>query len=368
MKRTLNYLLGLVAMFGMVTLISCEGPEGPAGLDGTDGTDGVDGNVTCLQCHTATIMDAIDDAFASHKHTSGTSWSYAGTRESCAPCHDGEAIVTYLNTGALVAGYGVGLECGSCHSDHASLEDDIEAPLRMVSSVTSVAVEGATYNHGDGNVCATCHQARSIASSYYPTEDGTYTRKFTGDDIAVYQNAAVGPNGTIDLVGDTLFVVFDVPVATHVYTSSTHAGPHHGPQANMFAADMGSVTGTPWERDHHTDCASCHVSDTTAATGFGHNFEPDIAMCDECHGDAIDITAEMAEIQTRMDAVEAALEAIHAIHVADDGVHPLYASLPKAQWNAFWDYMCLYEDKSKGLHNFAYAKQLLNSCESALGL
>ncbi|PLX16916.1 MAG: hypothetical protein C0599_14445 [Salinivirgaceae bacterium] len=356
-------------MFGMVTLISCEGPEGPAGMDGADGTDGVDGNVSCLSCHTQVKMDAIEDAFAEHKHVSGTSWSYAGTRESCAPCHDGEAIVTFLNSGALVAGYGVGLECGSCHNDHASLEDDIDAPVRMVASVASVAFEGVTYDHGTGNVCATCHQARRDAASYYGAEDATYTRKFTGDDIAAYENASVGPNGSITLDGDTLIVVFDVPAATHVYTSSTHAGPHHGPQANMFAADMGSVAGTPFERDHHTDCASCHLSDTTAATGYGHSFEPDIAMCDACHGDALDITAEMAAIEARMDAVAEALEALHAIHVDEDGaVHPMYASLPTAQWNAFWDYMCLWEDKSHGLHNFNYAKQLLTAAENALGL
>jgi hypothetical protein len=362
MKRTLNYLLGLVALFGMATLMSCEGPEGPAGADGIDGTDGA---LACKACHLK--FDAIDVAFAEHKHFNGDSWA-RGTSAGCAPCHDGDAIVTYLNTGALVAGYGVELECGSCHDDHTSLEDDIAAPLRAVGNVASMAVEGATYMHGDGNLCATCHQARRIASDYdNQTEAMTYERKFTGDDIAVYQNAAVGPNGTIELVGDTLFVTFDVPT-DYVYTSSTHAGPHHGPQANMFAADMGSVTGSPFERDLHTDCTGCHLNDTSAVSGYGHNFTPDVARCDACHGDALDITADMAEVQTRMDAIAAALEDIHAIHIEEDGIHPLYASLPRAEWNAFWDFMCIYEDKSNGVHNPSYVNQLLNACESALGL
>ncbi len=66
--------------------------------------------------------------------------------------------------------------------------------------------------------------------TYYDnqTEAATYDRKFTGEDIAVYQaHGAIGPNGTMELIGDTLFVTFDVPT-THVYTSSPHAGPHHG--------------------------------------------------------------------------------------------------------------------------------------------
>ncbi len=104
-----------------------------------------------------------------------------------------------------------------------------------------------------------------------------------------------------------------------------------------------------------------------AEVGSGHSFVPDVAMCNECHGDAFDMGAEQAAIAARMVAIEAALEAIGAIHVAD-GVHPMYASLETDQWNAFWNFMCLYEDKSEGLHNFNYAKQLLTQCETALGL
>lgn len=377
MRRKSNFLwilsIMLVFTFSM-TNCTKEGPAGPGGangvdgVNGTDGTDGVDGNSTCLQCHTALIMDDIANEFATTKHASGGSFGYAGSREGCAQCHSHDAFVEYTRSGAMIApAVGTSLECATCHNNHTSLEDGIGAPMRGVTGpVVSVAVEGATYEHGGGNLCATCHQARSTAASYYKPTDMTYARKFTGDDIATYQaHGAVGPNGTKELVGDTLFVTFDVPMATHTYTSSTHAGPHHGPQANMFAADMGSVTGAPFDRDHHTDCSGCHVQ--TATAGSGHSFAPDVAMCNECHGDAFDMGAEQEEIAARMHAVEVALEAIGAIHVAD-GVHPMYASLETAKWNAFWNYMCLYEDKSEGLHNFAYAKQLLTQCETALGL
>lgn len=359
-----------------IAMTNCtkEGPAGPAGadgtngVDGTDGTDGVDGNSTCLECHTQLKMDGIATAFAEHKHVVGSSWA-RGSSASCGRCHSHDGFVEFARSGAeIAAAVSTPLNCGSCHGDHASLEDGIGAPMRNVMGpVASVAVEGATYEHGMGNACATCHQARRGAASYYPTEDGTFARKFTGDDIAVYQaHAAVGPNGSVELVGDTLFVVFDVPAATHVYTNSTHAGPHHGPQANIFAADIGSVMGTPFDRDHHTDCAGCHLSLEEA--GSGHTFVPDVAFCNDCHGDAFDMEAEMEEIAARMHAVEVALEGIGAIHVAEDGVHPMYASLPADQWNAFWNYMCLWEDNSKGVHNFGYAKQLLTQAETALGL
>lgn len=363
------FLLSIVFVMGMMVSCTKEGPAGPAGADGTngsDGKDGVDGNVSCLVCHTAVNMGDIHTAFEQTKHVTGSSWA-RGTSADCGRCHSSDGFIEFARSGEEIgAAVSTPVTCQTCHADHSSLEDGISAPMRSVASpVVSVAVEGATYEHGMGNTCATCHQARRGAASYYPSEDGTFSRKFTGDDIAVYQHAAVGPNGSIELVGDTLFVTFDVPVATHVYTNSTHAGPHHGPQANMFAADIGSVPGTPFDREHHTDCAGCHLS---KEEGSGHTFEPNLTMCNECHGDALDIAAEQEAIMVRYHAVEAALEEIGAIHVAEDGVHPMYASLPKEQWNAFWNFMVIYEDKSEGVHNFGYAKQLLTQAETALGI
>ncbi|NQU34688.1 MAG: hypothetical protein HQ521_15775, partial [Bacteroidetes bacterium] len=308
-KNYFNYLL-LVLVFVMGIMVSCtkEGPAGPAGADGTngangsDGKDGVDGNVSCLVCHTALNMDEIAATLDTHKHVTGSSWG-RGTSADCGRCHSSDGFVEFARSGeAIAAAVSTPLTCVTCHSNHGSLEDGINAPMRYLGPVVSVAVEGAVYDHGEGNLCATCHQARRGAPSYdNQTEHKTYSRTFTGDDIAVYQaHGAIGPDGSMELIGDTLFVTFDVPT-TYVYTSSTHAGPHHGPQSNMFAADIGTVAGAPFDRDHHTDCVGCHVA--TELAGAGHAFVPDIAKCNECHGDALDIAAKQAEIATRLDAV-----------------------------------------------------------------
>ena len=373
MKRNYFNLLLFVGVLAFA-LVSCtkEGPAGAAGADGTngtngsDGTDGVDGNVSCLVCHTAVKMDGITLALDAHKHVAGSSWA-RGTSGSCGRCHSSDGFIEFARSGEeIAAAVSTPLTCQTCHSDHGSLEEGIDAPMKVLPPVASIAIEGAVYEHGGGNLCATCHQARRASTGYdNQTEDKTYSRKFTGDDIASYQaHGAVGPNGTKELIGDTLFVTFDVPT-TYVYTSSTHAGPHHGPQANIFAADIGTVAGSPFDRDHHTDCAGCHLS---LEEGSGHTFVPDMNMCNECHGDALNITAKQEAVAVRLHAVGEALEAIGAIHIADDGVHPMYASLERAKWNAFWNYMCLVEDKSEGVHNFGYANQLLTAAESALGL
>lgn len=362
MKNSIKFL-SIAFVFGAF-FASCEGPEGPAG------EDGMDGNLSCLECHATTKMDAINAEFAAHPHASGSSWA-RGTSTSCSQCHSSQGYLTYIETGKVIAGNGAPLTCETCHSNHASLEDDIDAPVREVGDVASVMFPPATYSHGAGNLCATCHQANHKLSEYDEfTADETVEEKFTGDDIALYQaHGAFGPAGTATLVGDTLFVTFDIPVATHKFISSTHAGPHHGPQANMFAADMGTQSGTPWTRTGHTDCSGCHLNDTTEAGGFGHAFEPDINQCNDCHGTAVDIAGIQAGFQARMDAIETALEAAGALHIDDEGeLHGMYASLEADVFNAWWNYMCIWEDKSTGIHNRAYTETLLTLAENALGL
>ncbi len=362
----------------VLMLASCtkEGPMGLPGLDGqdglngSDGTNGVDGNVSCLVCHSAATMDAITTAFEMHQHSAGSSWG-RGNSEDCGRCHSSDGFVEFARSGdEVAAAVSTPLECSSCHNNHSSLEEGIAAPVRDLGVVEFVAVPGTSRDYEAGNLCASCHQARRPHTDYYASAADTKTRTFTGDDIAVYQaHGAVGPNGskTLNATEDTLVVVFDIPT-THVYTSSTHAGPHHGPQANIIAANIGTSMGMPFEAPHH-NCVNCHMHGEDGASG--HSFVADKDMCNECHvASGIDIVVgdEQATIAARMAAVEAELEHIGAIHVAADGVHPMYASLPKAQWDAFWNYMCLWEDKSHGVHNFVYADQLLDQAENALGL
>ncbi|WP_321375183.1 cytochrome c3 family protein [uncultured Draconibacterium sp.] len=368
------FMLGFILAF-MFSSCTKEGPMGPAGANGidgtngTDGTDGVDGNVSCLVCHSAEVMDEITLAFATTKHVTGSSWA-RGTSSSCGRCHSSDGFVEYTRSGeAIGAAISTSMSCETCHDNHSSLEEGITAPLRDVGDeVEFIANPGTSRDFEAGNLCATCHQARRPHTDYYASEAKTATRTFTGDDIAVYQaHGAVGPNGskTLNATKDTLTVVFDIPT-THVYTSSTHAGPHHGPQANIIAANIGTAQGVPFEAPHH-NCVNCHLHGD--AGGHGHTFAPDYpTMCNDCHGDLVDVEGDQAAIAARMAVVEAALEDIGAIHVAADGVHPMYASLPKAQWDAFWNFMCLWEDSSHGVHNFVYADQLLDQAENALGL
>ncbi len=390
MKKKLSILslLGAVAVLivGAIVLSSCEGPMGPAGpagqdgvdgVDGTDGTDGVDGNVTCLVCHNTDTKAAIASEFAASQHASGSiAVAYAGGRASCAECHSHEGYLEFARTGDVANDFTnpSPWECSTCHDLHTTFES-ADYAFRLGDPVTLIADETIELDGGNNNTCINCHQARRNAASYdSETADTTYTRKFTGDDIAVYTNAAVGPAGSITLdqsgTEDTLIVVFDIPVATHAYISSTHAGAHHGPQANVWSGKAAGVVDGDAYAPHEAGCVACHMGPET-----GHSFHVAEANCAECHSSAklpgLDATAE------RLEDIALALAAVHAVHIDDawesgdplfGAVHPVYASLTRDVFNAWWDFTLLMEDRSNGAHNPTYVNTLLDGIETTLGL
>lgn len=382
--------------FAFVT--GCEGPEGPMGTagtngtngtngadgadgaDGSDGTNGVDGNVSCLVCHTQAGMDVINASYALSGHASGSTVGYAGGRSSCSPCHSAELFTNYIiGASAVDIANPTKIRCSTCHSNHSSLEDGISAPMVTVAAVTAITDGTSVFDFESvSNLCANCHQSRKNGTSYdKETEAKTYVRKFTdADDIAAYTTAAVGPNGSIvlDQTGttDTLVVTFDVPVE-NVYISSTHAGPHHGPQANTIFGVGGYGSGST---STHTTagCVACHMG-IAGDTEGGHSWIPNLENCNTaaCHdGSAtdFDVNGTQTDVNARLDAIATALEAVHAIHI--DGttgeVHPAYASIPRAEFEAFWNYMIVAEDMSSGVHNTGYIETLLTVAETKLNM
>jgi len=387
MKYNSFFKLFLFAFICVFMAASCTTKEGPMGANGengvngenglngingtngTDGKDGVDGNMSCLVCHTQAGMDALTALYNQSGHAAALNVSYAGGRASCSPCHSNELYLNALNNApgvdAIDIAYPTAISCATCHANHQSLEDDITAPMTTVEAVVGAADGTILDFGGPANLCANCHQARRTGDSYIVAEAKTYKRTFTGDAIESYKHAAVGPAGSMSLnaTEDTLTVVFDVPT-THVYVNSEHAGPHHGPQANTLLGYGGYGTTSKGAHAAAT-CTGCHMGEVEGNDG-GHSFNPSVAACNKCHADATDfnINGKLTAFATRYDAVQAALEEVGALH----GGHPMYASLEKPIFEAWWNFMMLYEDHSNGVHNPNYFDTLLTNAETALGL
>ena len=377
--KNLIKLFSIVFLFGAI-FMSCEGPEGPAGtngIDGIDGEDGTNGTATCFVCHDGESIETIKAQFYTSQHALGDiAVDYAGGRGSCAECHSHQGFVEWALTGDVAEDFSApeAWKCSTCHTLHTEF-DETDWAFRADDAIT--LSDGSTFDDGASNLCANCHQARR-ESDYYDSATAAYTEdeEFTDDDYADMAAAAAameiawGPAGEVkyDNGVDTIIITFDVPT-THVYISSTHAGPHHGPQANMFAgaSAAGGITGSAFTA-HAAGCTGCHMG-----SDANHSFMPQEETCTACHTSGVP-EDDMDAVYDRLVALAVELEAVHAIHIDsewEDGdplfgyVHPVLASIPRAQFEAFWNFMYMVEDRSLSVHNPTFYSDMLDAAEAA---
>jgi hypothetical protein len=203
-------------------------------------------------------------------------------------------------------------DCRTCHNIHDTYTGEDWA-LATTDPVMLYAFQEVTYDGGTGNLCVNCHQ----------------------------------PRRQIDEAVDGMIEI-----------TSTHWGPHHGPQSAMLfgLAGAGGVEGRP--SSHATmiedTCVSCHLGETGS-----HTFEPELESCLGCHADAedFDINGTQAEVQELLDELEAALAAKGLL---DEEGEPVVDSFPEAEAAALWNWIFIaHEDGSLGVHNPIYTRALL---------
>mgnify|MGYP000330001414 CR=1 FL=1 len=130
----------------------------------------------------------------------------------------------------------------------------------------------------------------------------------------------------------------------------------------------GDVTGTIFAQ-HSAGCVACHMHESN------HSFMPQEAACLACHS-SVPETA-MDAIYTDLVEIAHALEALHAVHIDSDWedgdalygmVHPVLASLPRAEFQAAWNFLFMMEDRSLSAHNPTFVKAMIADCQDKLGL
>ena len=301
-----------------------EGAEGPAGPEGPAGADGAIAELTCVECHNDTTeLTGKATAWSESLHGTGEAYVRA-TSAGCAGCHSGGAFMAMVAAGISPDQVEAGdpdptrQDCRACHEIHVTYTGDDWA-LRTTDPVPLYALEGETYDGGEGNLCANCHQPRRLMGA----EDGM-----------------------VDI-------------------DSTHWGPHHGPQSTMLLGLAGAgAEGNPGAHATMVEdtCVSCHVGE-----GANHTFEPDVAACQGCHADAedFDINGLQTEVAASLDELKAALVA-KGLWDAEEDVNTV-GIFPEAEAAAVWNYIYIVnEDKSLGVHNPAYTKALIAASLEAL--
>ncbi|MCP4258724.1 MAG: hypothetical protein GY774_14670, partial [Planctomycetes bacterium] len=182
-------------------------------------------DISCSVCHDETTLITGKKASVSMAvHGTGTAFDYAGSRASCAGCHSGGAFSAMIAQGLRPNQVEAGdpnptqQDCRTCHQIHVT-NTEADWALETTAPVNLYAFgEDVMFDGGKGNLCANCHQPRR-------------------------QIAAPDPNDNIAV-------------------TSTHWGPHHGPQSAMLLGLGGAgVKGTEsfHSRMVADTCVTCHI-------------------------------------------------------------------------------------------------------------
>jgi hypothetical protein len=321
-------ILGFIGLIMVIALSACSGSAGPAGPAGPTGPAGPQGpagtvsaaNLSCTQCHNATTL-----IFSKHTewslsvHATGGNYIRA-TSAACAGCHSSEGftarIAAHINPDKVANGETNPSppNCRTCHNIHTTYTS-ADFSLRTTDPVV-LYISGQTFNFGEGNLCANCHQPRQG-----PPPVG-------GGDVNV---------------------------------DSTHWGPHHGPQSASFLGISGYNVQTvvsPHYQAVTKGCPACHMLNAT------HDMTPDVAACQPCHKGAtnFDIDGVQTAVLAKLDQLKTLLEAKGLLK---DG-NPVVGTYPEAQAGALWNYISVVEDRSNGVHNPQYIQAMLQEGIDAL--
>lgn len=317
-----------------------EGPMGPAGADGSDGADGMDGmdgNVSCLACHNSNNIESIQGQFAMSGHYAGAvAVAYAGGRAACTPCHSHEQFVQYAELGQVAGDITnpTAWQCNTCHGLHETFETTDYA-LRLNNPVVAAFDKSTVLDmKGNSNLCANCHQTRT-------------------------------PEPNVATPGAETFRI-----------SSTHYGPHHGPQANLvagvgFAEIEGSVAYPEPNSSYHLNetasCTGCHMGEFGNRSG-GHSWIPSLNSCNTCHEiNDFNYGGTQTLVASQLDQIRDKLIEFGVVAGDDEhGYHPVTGTYPIDLARAYFNWIGLVEDRSLGVHNPKYIKALLMNTLEAL--
>lgn len=288
--------------------------------------------MVCIACHNLDLKNTITNEYYESGHAAALTLATAGNNANCASCHSNEGFheSVRLNTKALPGAptsRATAITCETCHHFHETFDFENDGPdyaLRIKTPVVSVANQNVTFDfNGSSNLCAQCHQIRSLAGT--PNEEGNYT------------------------------------------ITSNRYGPHYGVQSNMLDAKGGYELPGPFTypispTTHRTDasCVSCHMHEKD------HTVEPMIASCNTaaCHnGQLTDFNPgnKQTEVQILLDNLKDRL--IDAGLLADQNGSYLAVpgTYPMDEAGALYNYLYCKNDRSLGIHNYPYTRALLHN-------
>jgi hypothetical protein len=254
MKKILFCLtIGALSLMVVAGFTGCKGKDGADGAQGPAGPtaaalDGYAAGIKCATCHdldadTTYYLTAREEQVKNSGHNS--MGDFDENRGACSVCHTTEGFIMRMKLGNSLTAVTdrpdpTPVGCFACHSPHVNNSFALRTttPVTLVSNITGVA--NATFDDGDANLCAQCHQPRVGTS---------------GLDISKQGNS------------DTLKV------------TTSRWQPHHGLQSMLLKGKGGvyyEFPGYTYNNSAHAalaaaktlGCPDCHMADASPSSTY----------------------------------------------------------------------------------------------------
>lgn len=381
MKKIYNAgKLALVALLFAGLFAACEGPEGPAGPKGDKGDQGEPGGsfvnwdgfkegIVCAHCHnydydTTYYVWARKYQWDLSKHALGG--DFDRNSATCAECHTTEGFIQYTKGRTVTAHVNASPPgCFSCHSPHSTADFALRtvAPVTLESAITGVA--NFTFDYGKGNLCASCHRPRSMAS---PRPDPTKT---ANTDTIVITNSRWYPHYGVQAqmlagTGGYQFVDYTYTGSSSPHTISAAIKADGCIGCHMADPNVGGGIGgghtmnIKYLNTSNADTyllTGCTTSGCHTATGFTINYIGGSAGLTGGAGSQSYTKAYMDTLHTLL-TNRGWLTASGSINATTN--NPLRIS-PASRAGALFNYFFIEHDLSHGSHNTRYTVELLQS-------
>ncbi len=413
-----------------LALVACTGPDGPTGAPGLQGSTGPAGS--------AGANGGPGPAGPPGASATAGDGGNALPASCLSPCHGFNGIVEQWKTSTHYATFisnlggteveswtGNGVPCGNCHAIDAltgrsagsvgtlgdgGVANVTKGELGYANSSKAGALTDSNYT-GSSKVasvaCVTCHAVDDSNDPHrtgapwtpgsFPfrvpvgTDDEAFLEKSPAAGAVTGMGAGkLGTSNTCVWCHKSRKDVTNYITASNVL-SSTHWGPHEGPQADVFSGKGGyHYAGLSYGNSTHQQklvCADCHMPDVAANSGTpNHSFYAQVSACTSCHAGAtsFDIGGGQSQMQLAITELETALNdagyltrSAAAPYVAltpgqlGDGNAALDLTRPNNgpdggatvltadQAGAVYNYIIIARGGAGGIHNPKYVRQLV---------
>jgi len=336
-KSYIKFIGNCILVISVGLIISCT-KEGPQGIPGSDGLDGLDGTETCTACHNTTeIIKVKMSQYSNSVHASGA--NIDRNYMPCAGCHTSMGFRSKLDGNPLeLVENPSPINCRTCHQIHESYTTN-DFTLRTNTAVDLAVGNEATYDYGNSNLCANCHQARVMTPA-----------------------PGLSSNDSVTI-------------------TSPHYGPHHATQSNIFMGEgpveiSGSMPYVNSAHTNHVDggCVTCHMSSASGLKAGGHQMGIKYeshgqdaylysgCTATDCHGSEDDVKALIGPNRIEIAGLEEHLKTllIEKGLLGTNGLVPAPKKMSELDAAAIVNYKFIEGDHSLGAHNYRYTKALLS--------